>query len=408
MTDFTAVNSEVQKLIDAAVTSQKAVDATALQAALDADAAADKAATDALNAQITKLQADLAACQAGQNPPPLDGTPPSAPTNLVATVISPTQINTTWAASTDNVGVKDYLIFRDGVQVGTSTVTSYFYIGLTAVTTYRLAVKARDAAGNLSASTWINATTGGIVVPPSSTFNPRTMTVAQIEASTGPRVTTFINKGGTVISSAGTYSGINYTGRVTIEVTGGKVLFQDCKFNGGGDWYSVINIPENYKADEIRFDYCEVRNAVNCIAGANLYVYRCDILEYENGVNFWGPGQLVESYIHAQKQSGDSPHFDGIECNGGGNIKILRSYVINTASQTSALMFNNEFGALHDIQIDGNYLSGGGYTVYFDTSKKALPTTNISVTNNTLKKGYWGWTALYNSGVVVGPTNSLI
>ena len=52
--------------------------------------------------------------------PPADTVPPSTPTTLSASAVSSSQINLTWTASTDNVGVTGYKIFRDGAQVGTS------------------------------------------------------------------------------------------------------------------------------------------------------------------------------------------------------------------------------------------------------------------------------------------------
>lgn len=77
---------------------------------------------------------------------------PTAPTNLSTTVVSSNQINLSWSASTDNVGVVGYQVFRGGTQVGTSTVTNFNDTGLTASTAYSYTVKAIDAAGNLSAS----------------------------------------------------------------------------------------------------------------------------------------------------------------------------------------------------------------------------------------------------------------
>lgn len=252
-------------------------------------------------------------------------------------------------------------------------------------------------------------------VTPPSTFDPRTMTIAQIEAATGPRipVSSMTKSGSVTINKAGTYTGIDYSGTVTIEVAGGVVKFVDCRFNGLGGYYAVINQPEKFKADEIRFEYCEASRAVNCIAGCNMYIYRCDFHDWENAVNLFGGGStLIENYIHGQSmQASSSPHYDGVECNGDGNHKLLRNYVVNTANQTSALMFDNYFGGvLRDIEIDGNYLAGGGYTLYFDTRFDAAhqATVNVKVTNNTLKKGSFGHLALYDSGVVVGPTNKLI
>ncbi|KKT28966.1 MAG: hypothetical protein UW15_C0023G0007, partial [Parcubacteria group bacterium GW2011_GWC1_44_10] len=67
----------------------------------------------------------------------VDTTPPSVPTNLTATAISSSQINLSWTASTDNVGVAGYKVFRGGVQIATVTTgTSYSNTGLTAATTY--------------------------------------------------------------------------------------------------------------------------------------------------------------------------------------------------------------------------------------------------------------------------------
>lgn len=79
-----------------------------------------------------------------------DTASPAIPTNLVATVISSNKINLNWNASTDIVAVTGYQIFRNGTQIGTSTLTSYKNTGLTASTIYTYAVKAYDAAGNIS------------------------------------------------------------------------------------------------------------------------------------------------------------------------------------------------------------------------------------------------------------------
>ena len=96
----------------------------------------------------------------GSGPPTPDGTPPSAPTGLTATPVSQTQIDLAWAASTDNVGVTGYQVFRDGLQIATTTAVSDVNTGLTASTLYTYAVRAFDAADNLSVfSASVSATT---------------------------------------------------------------------------------------------------------------------------------------------------------------------------------------------------------------------------------------------------------
>lgn len=87
-----------------------------------------------------------------------DTTPPSKPTNLATTVISSSQINLSWTASTDDVAVTAYNVQRcqgaacsSFAPIGAPTSTATFNdTGLTASTSYSYRVNATDAAGNLS------------------------------------------------------------------------------------------------------------------------------------------------------------------------------------------------------------------------------------------------------------------
>jgi endoglucanase len=74
------------------------------------------------------------------------------PTNLASPAQSSTTITLTWTASTDNVGVTGYDIYRGGTLVGSSTTTSFVNTGLMASTAYTYTVRAKDAAGNVSAA----------------------------------------------------------------------------------------------------------------------------------------------------------------------------------------------------------------------------------------------------------------
>jgi len=96
-----------------------------------------------------------------------DTTAPSVPRSLTATTTG-TTASLAWAASTDDVGVRAYEVYRDGTLVGTVTgtattapATRFLDSGLAARTTYGWAVLARDAQGNRSArSSTASATTG--------------------------------------------------------------------------------------------------------------------------------------------------------------------------------------------------------------------------------------------------------
>ncbi|WP_018754819.1 NPCBM/NEW2 domain-containing protein [Paenibacillus terrigena] len=91
---------------------------------------------------------------------------PTAPTNLAASHITQNSAALNWTASNDNVGVSGYQIYNGNTLAGTSTTTSFQVIGLTAGTTYSFTVKAKDAAGNLSAaSNTVDITTQGTQQP---------------------------------------------------------------------------------------------------------------------------------------------------------------------------------------------------------------------------------------------------
>ncbi|MFJ1754716.1 NPCBM/NEW2 domain-containing protein [Kitasatospora sp. NPDC088134] len=90
-----------------------------------------------------------------------DTTAPSTPTGLTAATVGTSTADLSWSAATDNVGVTGYTVYRDGVQVATTTGTTYSATGLTPGTSYAYTVKAVDAAGNLSgASNTATVTTG--------------------------------------------------------------------------------------------------------------------------------------------------------------------------------------------------------------------------------------------------------
>jgi fibronectin type 3 domain-containing protein len=109
---------------------------------------------------------------------PSDTSPPSAPTNLSAMVVSTSQINLSWTAATDNVGVTGYRVERcqgagcsSFVFVGTTASTTFSDSGLAAFTTYAYRVRATDAVGNLSGySNIATATTSAGTTPATPQF----------------------------------------------------------------------------------------------------------------------------------------------------------------------------------------------------------------------------------------------
>lgn len=83
---------------------------------------------------------------------PRDRTPPTTPTNLHVTAVSPTSVSLAWNASSDNSGSFFYVLYANNVVVANAsmTQTSLTQTGLNPSTTYTFRLRARDQALNWS------------------------------------------------------------------------------------------------------------------------------------------------------------------------------------------------------------------------------------------------------------------
>jgi chitodextrinase len=83
-------------------------------------------------------------------PAPPDTQAPTKPAGLTASASSPTQVDLSWTASNDNVGVTGYEIYRDGAYLATANFTAFSDLTAAPSTAYSYEVRAIDAAGNHS------------------------------------------------------------------------------------------------------------------------------------------------------------------------------------------------------------------------------------------------------------------
>ena len=113
------------------------------------------------------VSASSSSASATTQAPAVDTTAPSTPAGLTAAAASSSQINLSWTAATDNVGVTGYNVYRGGLQITTlGAVTTFQNTGLTASTNYSYTVQAFDAEGNASGqSIAASATTVSPPVP---------------------------------------------------------------------------------------------------------------------------------------------------------------------------------------------------------------------------------------------------
>ena len=125
-----------------------------------------------------------------------DISPPTIPTGLTATAVNAHRVDLTWQASTDNVGVTGYTVYRNGSQlavVGGAT-TSYSDTDVLPGTQYSYTVDAFDAASNRSPQS-----SPAVVTTPSTPSAPANVALPTISGTT--RV------GNLLTADAGTWSG---------------------------------------------------------------------------------------------------------------------------------------------------------------------------------------------------------
>ncbi|MHB8481737.1 MAG: fibronectin type III domain-containing protein [Nitrospiria bacterium] len=96
-----------------------------------------------------------------------DTVPPSIPSGLTVVLTSDSQIGLSWTASTDNVAVAGYEVYRNGTKVATVGGTAFTDSGLRPLTQYNYQVLAFDLAGNKSSlSAGLKVSTLADTVPP--------------------------------------------------------------------------------------------------------------------------------------------------------------------------------------------------------------------------------------------------
>ncbi|MFG2217454.1 glycosyl hydrolase family 18 protein [Streptomyces sp. NPDC048685] len=102
-----------------------------------------------------------ASCDGGSVP---GDNAPSAPGTPTASAVTDTSAKLSWTAATDDNGIKNYDVLRDGAVVSTVTGTTYTDSGLKAGTDYSYTVQARDTAdqtGPVSGAVKVHTTGGG-------------------------------------------------------------------------------------------------------------------------------------------------------------------------------------------------------------------------------------------------------
>ncbi|SHM11199.1 endonuclease [Flavobacterium saccharophilum] len=183
---------------------------------------------------------------------------PTTPTSLASTSKTATSITVAWTASTDNVSVTGYDVYANSVLKTTVSGVTATITGLTASTNYSIYVKAKDAAGNTSAS----SNTIAITTNSSGTGTATDLLFSEyIEGSSNNKALEIANNTGNSVSlsaytikkqtnGAGSWStGLALTGTLT---TGSKFVIVNSSISSACFSTSAANISTT--ATELTFN----------------------------------------------------------------------------------------------------------------------------------------------------------
>ena len=354
-----------------------------------------------------------------------DADAPTPPTELTVTSTTETTVSLSWTASTDAIGVTAYTLYRDDVNVATTTETNYTLTGLACGTSYAVGVEARDAAGNVSSRTNVTGATAACstlasadvyISPSGSDTNPCTQPqpcrsfnrayhvakpgqIVEVDGgsyggqvidlpqhSSGPRIV-FRPSAGEQVEVAG-----------TLETRASHVEVRDMYV---WQWYT------QYRADALSWasadDIAFVR--LRAHSGTILGSHGVQVIGGEVGPNRKPDGTggedgifigayppdadvprdvLIDGvWIHDIQHLRDTDHSDCVQTTGAARVTIARSRLENCADQD--IMLKDDQGEVRGFVIENNFLDNptlGWFAVNLGDVANSWPCADIDVRYN--------------------------
>jgi hypothetical protein len=205
------------------------------------------------------------------------------------------------------------------------------------------------------------------------------------------------HSGDLTINRSGVTEGLNISGSVFIYAS--SVTLRRCRVRTSG--FTAVQIgnaamhPSKILIEDCLIDGTgSAKNGQNGIwnsgNGGDGAYRRNNITNIENGIVPGSGDTLIDNWIHDLYVGSGSPHYDGVQMDGGqSNVNVEHNTIINPHDWTSDVMMDNYFGSLNNITVHNNQLLGPSlqFTLYSDASFNNGSINNISITNNVMQHG---------------------
>ncbi len=296
----------------------------------------------------------------------VDVTPPSDPANLAYHAANFSQISLTWDASTDNIGVSGYEIYKDNILIDSSATSNYIATGLIASNNYDFRVRAYDASGNFSNySNTINVSTlVTVVYYLKSTGTPTDLSSwdTAINGNDGIQPQNFTNNGQyfTIVNQTPAILNSDWTveGNISkVIVENGEILDINSNFSGTieGKAGSTVNLNSASSPSFINMDATSQVNFGSQNTNIPMASYGNINLLGSSSIKVFGEGETV---ITGNFVSNNGVTIKGAP-NNGSLIKIEKNSTINGLGITpvdnrASLIFNGT--TPQNLSTDGDLL----------------------------------------------------
>ena len=229
----------------------------------------------------------------------------------------------------------------------------------------------------------------------------------------------------TITTAGATYSGLDIHGYLRVEAPNVTVKNSIIRGGTGNNGLGIVSDVSDSATNFLLVDSEVVPQypVVNLddVKGWNYTLLRDNIHGAVDGLKMYGNNATVQdswihdlvTYAHDPAQNNGPSHSDGVQILSGSNLKVIGNTI--EGQPNSSIIITQDHGAVSNVLIDGNWLSGLNQVATIKLLNKPLPTlSGITVTNNI----FLGQLAsacqildsptvtLVSSGNVIGATNA--
>jgi hypothetical protein len=175
------------------------------------------------------------------------------------------------------------------------------------------------------------------------------------------------------IRASDTAAPSDYPIKIAAGVTG--TVIEDCEIDGNGR----TNVGVAFKGYTAR---------------------RCNIHGSADGIRADGNVTLEHSWVHDLARVTPTTHGDCVQILNGSNIDILWN-TLDAGTLNSAFIISAQ-APVDDVLIQGNLLTGGGWTAYLGANNKGVAVTNVTLAENTFGPSKYGAITAKGSAAIAG------